>query len=380
LFSAVLFFDAIAAIPFAQLRLQNKALRFATIKIINIVTNLVLNVLFIVVLNDIAEGNYLVNLTESVASFYHILPQVAFVFLANLIASILTFFLLIPSFVTQDLKWNAEEWQKLLNYSFPLLIMGLAGVTNEMLSRAMLKNLLPENFYPEYSNQAALGIFGACYKLSIFMTLAIQAFRYAAEPFFFSRSDEQNSPSLFASLMHWFIIFGCVVFLGISLNLEWIAPILIRNEAYLDGLEVVPILLLANLFLGINFNLSVWYKLTDKTRFGALIAIIGAFITIVLNIALIPVYGFLGSAYVTLFTYFAMSIISLFIGKRYYPVPYRYFRMLMIIATSVILFFGMTPLNFGTLFISSLIKTMVVLTFGALMIWTEYRLDKRRQG
>jgi O-antigen/teichoic acid export membrane protein len=257
--------------------------------------------------------------------------------------------------------------------------MGLAGVTNEMLSRAFLKKLLPDQFYTDYSNQAAIGIFGACYKLSIFMSLAVQAFRYAAEPFFFSRAEDRNSPQLFASLMHWFVIFGLVVFLGVSLNLSWIAPVLIRNEAYWVGLAVVPVLLMANLFLGINFNLSIWYKLTDKTRFGALIAIFGAIITIVLNLLMIPRYGYMGSAYVTLIAYSSMSLLSYILGQRNYPVPYQLPRILSYLVSALLLYFSLVSWEITPLWLDAVVKSILTVAYAALLCYFEWRSSKVSQ-
>jgi O-antigen/teichoic acid export membrane protein len=243
------------------------------------------------------------------------------------------------------LSINGKLWTELIQYAFPLLIMGLAGVTNEMLSRAMLKKLLPDGFYSNYSNLAALGIFGACYKLSIFMNLAVQAFRYAAEPFFFSKSETKDSKSEFARVLTGFTIFGSFVFLFISLNLWWIAPIFLRSEIYLEGLEVVPVLLLANLFLGINFNLSIWYKLSDKTGYGALIAISGAIITIGFNILLIPEFGYTGSAYVTLLSYVSMSVFSYALGRAMFPIPYQTGKVLGYIFLAILLYSIGTMVN-----------------------------------
>jgi O-antigen/teichoic acid export membrane protein len=217
------------------------------------------------------------------------------------------------------------------------MIMSLAGVTNEMLSRAVLKKWLPLNFYPDITNQAALGIFGAAYKLSVFMTLTIQAFRYAAEPFFFSRAKDKDSKVLFSTVMHWFVIFGSFILVVIVLNLDIIGFLFLRNESYWEGLVVVPILLLANLFLGIYYNLSVWFKLTDKTYYGTIISITGAIITIVLNYLLIPLMGYLGSSIATLICYLSMVVISFTLGKKHYPIPYAVGRYIIYILSSIVL-------------------------------------------
>jgi O-antigen/teichoic acid export membrane protein len=222
----------------------------------------------------------------------------------------------------------------MLKYAWPLMFMGLAGMVNELLDRILLKEILPQNFYPGMSNDAAVGIYGACYKLSIFMSLAIQAFRYAAEPFFFSKSEDKNAPESFAKIMHWFIIVCCLILIGITLNLSWI-QYLLTNPAYRVGLGVVPILLLANLFLGVYYNQSVWYKLTDKTYFGTIITLVGAAITLIGLWILIPIAGYMGAAWATFICYFSITMISYFLGQKYFPVPYNVGKAFIYISLSV---------------------------------------------
>ena len=192
-----------------------------------------------------------------------------------------------------------------------------------MFSRALLKYWLPEGYYPGRSNLDALGIFGACYKLSVLMTLAVQAFRYAFEPFFFSKSDSEEAAPTYSNVMNGFIIFGCLAWMAITLVLPELAPVFLRNPIYLEGLGIVPILLGAGLLLGIYYNLSVWYKLTDKTHLGAVVSVAGALVTIGLNIALIPLLGYHGSAWASVFTYLVMILISYLWGRKYYRVPYH---------------------------------------------------------
>ncbi|RZK34746.1 MAG: polysaccharide biosynthesis protein, partial [Hymenobacter sp.] len=222
-------------------------------------------------------------------------------------------------------------------YSLPLMLMGLAGMVNETLDRIMLPAWLPAGFYPGLSALAAVGIYGACYKLSIFMSLVIQAFRYAAEPFFFSQSTEKNSPATFALVLKWFTLCCAVIFIGISLNLYWIGPLFLKRPVYLTGLSVVPILLLANLFLGVYYNLSVWFKLTDKTYYGTYIGAAGAVLTIVLNFVLIPILGYVGSAWATLACYFIMAGLCWWLGEKHFPVPYPVGRLLIWLGVAVLL-------------------------------------------
>lgn len=313
----ILGIDAITAVPFARLRLEGRALTFLIYKLLNISINIGLNLFFLLFCPwwlKTHSGGFIDFIYD---------PQlgVGYVFLSNLIANALYLLFFWKYFFKLQLRLN-REWLAMFIYAAPLLVMGFAGVTNEMLSRALLKYWLPEGFYPGLNNQEVLGIFGACYKLSVFMTLAIQAFRYAFEPFFFSRSADANSPVLFARVMHGFIIFASFSWLLIAVFLPELAPIFLRRQSYLTGLEIVPWLLGGGLFLGIYFNLSVWYKLTDQTRYGAWITVLGAVITIVLNLLLIPVMGYMGSAITTFITYVVMAVVSYILGQKHYKIPY----------------------------------------------------------
>jgi O-antigen/teichoic acid export membrane protein len=299
----ILFIDAIVAIPFARLRLQRNAVKFVTGKLINIAILVGLNIYFLYIAFDPARG-------------------VGFVVLANLIAN--AFYLVF--FSRTLLQWRPAYDRTMFNtmsqYSYPIMLMGLAGMTNEMFSRFTLEWWLPKNFYPGQSSEYALGIFGACYKFAILMNLAIQAFRYAAEPFFFSNASDKNSPQLFARVNHYFIIVCCVLFLSVSINLD-ILKYFLKRPAYWEGLDIVPILLLGYLFLGIYYNLSAWFKLTDKTHYGTMITIGGAILTIVANYILIPIAGYMGSSWATVICYFSMTAVCYVLGQKFYPIPYK---------------------------------------------------------
>jgi O-antigen/teichoic acid export membrane protein len=331
--------DAIAALPFARLRLENKARKFATIRLINIGIYVGLNLFFVVLCPAVlrsAPASLLASLRPLVASVYNPELGVGYVFLSNLAASALTLLLLARELLDFRFRWpNLDFLRPLLAYALPLMLMGLAGMVNETLDRILLPAWLPEGFYPGLSRLAAVGVYGACYKLSIFMSLVIQAFRYAAEPFFFSQSTEKNSPATFALVMKWFTLCCAFIFVGISLNLNWIGPLFLRRAEYRTGLSVVPILLLANLFLGVYYNLSVWFKLTDKTYFGTYIGVAGAVLTIALNFVLIPLLGYTGSAWATLACYFLMAGLCWWLGERHFPVPYPVGRLLLWLLGSV---------------------------------------------
>ncbi|UOQ98249.1 polysaccharide biosynthesis C-terminal domain-containing protein [Hymenobacter sp. 5317J-9] len=323
----ILGLDALAAIPFARLRLENKARKFATIRLVNIVVNVGLNLFFLVFCPAVASGKWLPGLQPLVARVFDPTIGVSYVFLSNLFASGLTLLLLWREVLDFRFRLNLAFLRPLLGYTFPLMLMGLAGMVNETLDRIMLPMWLPRNFYPGQSSLTAVGIYGACYKLSIFMQLVNQAFRYAADPFFFSQATEKNSPATFALVMKWFTLCCAVIFVGVSLNVEDFGRLFLKRPEYLQGLVVVPILLLANLFLGVYYNLSVWFKLTDKTYFGTYIGAGGAVLTIALNFLLIPLLGYLGSALATLACYFMMAVLCWRLGERHFPVPYPALRL-----------------------------------------------------
>jgi len=337
----ILGLDAVAALPFARLRLENKARKFATIRFLNVLLQVGLNLFFIVLCPAVlrsAPGSTMVALRPLVQAVYNPDLGVGYVFLSNLAASALTLLLLAHELLDFRFRWLRLGFLRpLLAYALPLMLMGLAGMVNETLDRLLLPIYLPEGFYPGISSLGAVGVYGACYKLSIFMSLIIQAFRYAAEPFFFAQSTEKNSPATFALVLKWFTLCCAFIFVGISLNLSWVGPLFLRRPEYLTGLGVVPILLLANLFLGVYYNLSVWFKLTDKTYFGTYIGAAGAVLTIALNIALIPVMGYMGSAWATLACYFMMAALCWWLGERHFPVPYPVGRLLGWLLAAVVL-------------------------------------------
>lgn len=323
----ILGIDAVAALPFARLRLENRARKFAGLRLLNVVVNVGLNLFFIKLCPDVLAGRYLPALHPLVELVYNPSVGVGYVFIANLIANALYLPLLWREL--SDFRFRAPDLAVLwpmLTYAYPLMLMGLAGMVNEVLDRIVLKYWLPEGFYPHLSNQAAVGVYGACYKLSIFMSLVIQAFRYAAEPFFFAQSADKNSPATFALVLKWFTLCCALIFVVISLNLEDFG--LMVGPAFREGLVVVPILLLANLFLGVYYNLSVWFKLTDKTYFGTYIGFGGALLTVLLNLWLIPLLGYVGCAWATLACYFMMAAVCWWLGERHFPIPYPVARLL----------------------------------------------------
>ena len=302
--TAIMFIDNIVAIPFARLRLERKPLRFALFKIANVVLLVALNLYFLKVVYTPVFG-------------------IGFVFLANLVANA-TYLLFFAGMLS---KWRPvfdhEQTPVMVRYAYPVMLTGLAGMTNEFFSRVSLEKWLPDNFYPMQTSAYALGVFGACYKFSVFMSLVVQAFRFAAEPFFFSHASDKKSPQLFARVNHYFIIVCCFILVAIGINLD-IVKYLLRQEAYWDGMAIVPPLLLGYLLLGVYYNLTIWFKLTDKTYAGTIITATGAVLTVALNYWLIPLFGYLGSAWVTAAVYGFMMLACYAWGQRAYPIPYRW--------------------------------------------------------
>ncbi|MDN3668060.1 polysaccharide biosynthesis C-terminal domain-containing protein [Echinicola jeungdonensis] len=319
----ILTIDAILAIPYAKLRVENKSLSFALTKFLNILLNVGFNIFFIVFCHHVYQGDYFSFLQPTVNAFYNPDWGVDYILLANLLANGLIIPLMI--FLTGKFSWQLDGalLKSMWLYALPLLFMGLAGVTNEVFSRFLFEYILPENFYPGLSTREAAGIFGANFKLAIFMNLIIQAFKYAAEPFFFSQSEDKNSPQLYATVMHWFIIFCSTLMIAVAVNLNIIGPMILRSPGYEAGLVIVPMLLMGYLMLGVYFNLSIWFKITDKTIFSFYITGTGALVTILVIVLLVPKLGYIGAACSTLATYLTMSVICYLYGQKYYPIPYQ---------------------------------------------------------
>lgn len=312
-FACILGLDAITALPFARLRAENKAWRFAGIRMTEIFVTIALNLFLLVLcpklLQHWPQSQWL--------QWYDPQLGVGYIFLSNLIASLGKLLLLLPQFRGVPVR---TDWRVLVpmgRYSLPMVVIGFAGMVNEMLDRAILKLMLP---YDLTTNLKMLGIYGACYKLSILMSLFVQAFRYAGEPFFFSYAGRADAKRAYALVMRYFVIAGVFIFLLVMLYIDLFKYFI--GEEFRAGLHVVPILLLANLCLGIYVNLSVWYKLSDRTGMGAWVSLAGAVLTVALNIWWIPLWGYVGSAWATLACYFFMVCLSWLLGQRYYPVAY----------------------------------------------------------
>lgn len=312
----IIFFDTLTTLPFARLRQEGRPRKYAFVRVAGILMTILVIVLFLGIIPSYVKNNP----NTFLRLIYNKEDSISYYLLGNLCGSIFTFLLLWKEFKDLRLEFASEIWKKVMRYSYPLIIVGLGGMVNDMLSRLVYRHVVDVS-----SAQAdkELGVFGNLYRLAVLVTVMIQAFRMAAEPFFFNRSKEENAAKTYARVMKFFIIACCFMFLLIGLYrdvLEWI--ITIKSKAWGEGIYIVPILAMANIFLGIYYNLSIWYKLTNKNMYGAAITIAGAVITIVLNILLIPELHYLGAALATFCCYLFMMILSYSLGQRYYPVPY----------------------------------------------------------
>ncbi len=328
-FILILAVDALSVIPFARVRAEGKPARYAVIKFINVLCFILLNLFFIFAIPFIIKNNLL--FADEFASWYRT-EWIGYVFISNLVASLLTFILLLPEVL--KLKFNIDKklLAEMFTYSWPILIANLSFIVNETSDKIFLGHLLPADI-----SEQQVGIYGACSKIAIFMSIFIQAFRLGAEPFFFSTAKDTNAKSTYALIMSYFIIVLTLIFVGLVANIEILKYFI--GEAYWSGLNVVPILLFGYLSLGIYMNLSVWYKLSDQTKYGLYISTAGAVLTITLNILFIPIWGFMASAWISLAVYLTMMFLSYLWGQKHYPIPYAVKKDLLYIFISVVLVF-----------------------------------------
>ena len=309
----ILVLDALVIIPFSSLRANQRPLFYAAIKIGNVVINLLLNLFFLLVLPSIANANP----NGFLATFYFENFQIGYIFISNIIASLLTFVVLSPNYLKIKWHFNFELWKRMMRYGLPILVAGIAFAINEQFDKILLGKLLPADIA-----DSEVGVYSACYKLGLFMVLFRTAYTLGIEPFFFSHADKENASQTYATVTKYFVIFGSFILLSVIVFADILKVLMIRDESYWEAMKVVPLIILANFFLGIYTNLSVWYKLIDKTHIGAYISIVGAAITLVLNFLLIPKFSYYGSAIATIAAYGSMMLISYVMGNKYYPIPY----------------------------------------------------------
>lgn len=357
-------FDTLAAIPFASLRKQGRPIAFAALKVMNIVLFIIFNVVFFMVLPHL---NYSFAVT-----------RVSYIFIANILASMVTFLFLLRQLKQLQFSLDTALYKKMLNYAMPIMLVGFAGMINEVLDRIIMTRLLP---YDDITNKEQLGIYGFNYKFAMLVSMFLQAYRFAAEPLFFRHAEKSDSKTILASTMKYYTICVCVIFLSIVLFLPLIQYLFIlyspKSAAYFVGADIIPILLMANICLGIYFNISTWYKITDKTYIGAIISVTGAVVTIVMNVLLVPKIGYFGAAWATLACYISMVIIGYVTEQKYYPIPYDYKRILFYLSFALALFlvlkYAILPAE-----LSLLLNTIIALVLLSFYILTAYFLEKKK--
>ena len=321
----ILALDALVIIPFANLRADERPLRYSIIKIINVLIYVGLNIFFLVILPEFSDKSKLFS-AIFIKDF-----QVQYIFISNLIASAFTFILMFPFYFKMEYHFDKKLWNRMIIYGLPILVSGLAFAINEHFDKILLEWIIggDEGLFDS-------GAYSACYKLALFMTLFATAFRLGVEPFFFSHANDKNAPETYAVITRYFVALGCLILIGVITFSDFLKEFMIRNSEYWIAMSIVPIILLANLCLGIYHNLSVWYKITDRTKFGAYISFLGAIITLILNVILIPHYSYLGSAIATLAAYGVMMVVSWYLGRKYYPIPYDMIRICLYLITAIV--------------------------------------------
>ncbi|WP_395044580.1 polysaccharide biosynthesis C-terminal domain-containing protein, partial [Flavobacterium sp.] len=319
----ILALDALVIIPFSKLRAEKKPMKYAVIKIGSVLVNLSLNVFFLIFLPSIAKANP----TGFFNTIYFENFQVGYIFVSNLIASLLTFIVLSPNYF--KIKWHFDTtlWKKMTTYGFPILIAGIAFAVNEHFDKILLDWL--------NVSKSDIGAYAACYKIGMFMVLFRTAFTLGIEPFFFSHASNENAQQTYATITKYFVVFGSFICFFVIAFIDILKQPLVPQSSYWDAIKVVPLIVLANFFLGIYTNLSVWYKLIDKTKIGAYISIIGAIVTLVLNYILIPKISYYGSAIATIAAYGTMMIISYKLGQKKYPIPYDINKILTYLVVTI---------------------------------------------
>ena len=323
----ILALDALAIIPFSKIRAEGRPIKYAVIKISNVLINLLLNVFFLILLPDLANESS----NPFIQTIYHDDFQIGYIFVANLIASLATLLFVLPDYFKIKWQFDADLWTKMMQYGLPILVAGIAFAINEHFDKILLDWMNVD--------MADIGAYSACYKIGMFMVLFRTAYTLGIEPFFFSHAKNENAPQTYATITKYFVIFGSFICLGVIVFADILKLILVPKETYWDAMDVVPLIVLANFFLGIYTSLSVWYKLIDKTIIGAYISAIGAIITLSMNYILIVKFNmsYLGSAIATICAYGSMMVISYYLGKEKYPIPFEMKKILTYLFASITL-------------------------------------------
>ncbi|MBP8944904.1 MAG: polysaccharide biosynthesis protein [Paludibacteraceae bacterium] len=356
--------DAFDAIPFAYLRYKNRPIKFAALKLFMIFMNILFNIFFLVLCPIIAK-----KAPSLIDWFYNPNYGVGYIFVANLISTLSVTLALLPDIRTANFRFDSDLWKRMLQYSFPLLILGIAGILDQTVDKIIFPFLFEDKAYAA----SQLGIYGACFKISMVMMMFTQAFRYAYEPFIFAQYKDKDSKEAYAEAMKYFVIFSLLIFLGMVFYLD-IFKFLIRSD-YWEGLRVVPIVLFSYLFQGIFFNLSLWYKLTDKTYYGAIISIIGSIVVLTINILFVPIFSYMASAWASFACYFVMMLISYFLGQKYMPIKYDLKKMGVYTLLTLVLYTVSLLISTSSMGLNLVFNTILLIFFVSYLIKHDLPLE-----
>ncbi len=354
LMAAAVGIDAFCAIPFSYLRFAHKPMRFATLRLLNIGLNIGLNLFFILLCPWLLRVA-----PHSVDWFYDPAYSVGYIFLANFISSAVTLFTLIPELRGFSWRFDRKLWHKMLVYSWPLLVLGVAGIMNQTLDKILLPELVADKATADYQ----LGIYGANYKVAIVMVMFIQAFRFAYEPFIFAQTKARGEDRMqsYRDAMKYFVIFAMVIFLGVMFYLDILKHFIASD--YFSGLRVVPIIMIAEFFFGVFFNLSLWYKLTDRTIWGMWFSLLGLVVTVVMNVVLVPRMGYMGCAWAALACYGVMMLTSYFVGRAKHPIGYQTGRLIFYFILAMALYGAGLCINTGSEGVDMLLRTPILVAY-----------------
>jgi O-antigen/teichoic acid export membrane protein len=354
--------DAFGCIPFAYLRYKNRPIKFAGLKLFMIFTNIFFNIFFLVISPWLA-----VKAPELVNWFYNPHYGVGYVFVANLLSTSLVTIALLPDVFVVKFKFDWPLLKKMLIYSLPLLILGIAGIMNQTLDKILFPFLMPGE-----KGAAELGIYGATSKIAMVMLMFTQAFRYSYEPFIFAQHKDKNSLSAYADAMKFFVLFSLFIFLGMVLYMD-IFKYIIQHD-YWVGLKVVPIVLFSFIFQGVFFNLSLWYKLTDKTMYGAWFSIVGTIIIIVINVILVPIFSYMASAWAAFICYFTVMVISYYFGQKHMPIKYDLKTIGLYTAVTVMLYVISLFIDTPYKIVNVGLKSILMIAFLVLLVKRDFPL------
>lgn len=360
----ILALDALVIIPFAWLRANEKPMNYAIVKILNVAFNLGLNVFFLLLLPKMVQQNP----DTFFGWMYKPDFEISYIFISNLVASGITLLLMLKLYIRSSYAFDKDLWKRMMQYGWPVLVAGIAFTINEVFDRILLESLLPDDIA-----ESEVGKYSACYKLGLFMTLFATAFRMGIEPFFFSHAGTENPQKAYAQITNYFVVLGSIILLAVVVFADVLKVLFVRDEAYWEAMDIVPLIVLASFFLGIYHNLSVWYKVTDKTRYGAFISVIGAIITIGINYAFIPKIGYMASAIATVLAYGSMMVLSYYLGKSRYPVPYNFRKIVFYLGISILF----SALSFYVFDRNLIVGSVLLLLFLCLVYKLEN--DKLRQ-